>query len=397
MHGIEATYQVAIPDGKVIQLILLQHIWLETRNMKLKPKLLTCAAAFAQKHDLGRKGLTEACPRSQDCHMRPQARLSVILGMDVMHVTPQLIEEFRDRHGFLALYACTLSNSLITMSNRQYPYTPAEAQSALSQNTSNFSVFTTFMEDEVTDCEDLPLNTIFHGATEDYPIATRLGSKEPTLKFLDCPEESKLPASRNLATSIRPPAFGDQLTVAGPPSTSSSTMSSSGSPSTSSSTTSSSGSPSMSSTTAASVATAPPTTTSTTLSEPGAAENHPTDDTEHWSEGEEIFDAVHLEAQKADIDKFLDCGVVSKILHQMLEVFTAPAAAPEHMFKHSCKTCSKCKICFETGGQTFMEKLQTEAFKAHIWIIPNTEGDLAKYKYMIKDIQDPQAIPLPDN
>ena len=71
MHGIEATFQVAIPDGEVVQLSLLQHSGLETRNMKLKPKLLTCAAAFAQKHDLKRKGLTEACPRSQHCHMWP--------------------------------------------------------------------------------------------------------------------------------------------------------------------------------------------------------------------------------------------------------------------------------------------------------------------------------------
>ena len=52
VHGIEAAFQVAIPDGKVIQLSLLQHMGLQTRNMMLKPKLWTCAAAFAQKHDL---------------------------------------------------------------------------------------------------------------------------------------------------------------------------------------------------------------------------------------------------------------------------------------------------------------------------------------------------------
>ena len=35
--------------------------------------------------------------------------------MDVMHWAPRLVDQYRDRHGFLALYACTLSNSLITM------------------------------------------------------------------------------------------------------------------------------------------------------------------------------------------------------------------------------------------------------------------------------------------
>ena len=56
VHGIEAAFQAAIPDGKVIQLSLLQHMGLQTSNMKLKPKLLTCSSAFSNKYDLNRKG-----------------------------------------------------------------------------------------------------------------------------------------------------------------------------------------------------------------------------------------------------------------------------------------------------------------------------------------------------
>ena len=78
----------------------------------------------------------------------------------------------------------------------------------------------------------------------------------------------------------------------------------------------------------------------------------------------------------------------------MLEVFTAPPVAPEHVLNPSCKTCSKCTICLEQGGQTFIERMQTEAFKAHIWRIPNKEGG---YQYRIEYIVDPQANPLPDN
>ena len=88
VHGIEAAFQVAIPDGEVIQLSLLQHMGLQTRNMTLKPKVLTCSAQFAQKHDLKEHGLTEACSRGQHCHMRSQARLSIILGMDMLHWAP---------------------------------------------------------------------------------------------------------------------------------------------------------------------------------------------------------------------------------------------------------------------------------------------------------------------
>ena len=106
---------------------------------------------------------------------------------------------------------------------------------------------------------------------------------------------------------------------------------------------------------------------------------------------------MQLEAKKAEVDKFLDCGVVSKILHQMLEVVTALTVTPEHVLNSACKTCNICTICFETGGQTFMERMRTEAFKAHNLSIPNQEGDVAKYRYRIKYMQDPSALQLPNN
>ena len=48
----------------------------------------------------------------------------------------------------------------------------------------------------------------------------------------------------------------------------------------------------------------------------------------------------------------------------------------------------------EEGGQTYVERSQTEAFKAHLWRIPNEDGG---YHYQIEYIVDPQANPLPDN
>ena len=41
-----------------------------------------------------------------------------------------------------------------------------------------------------------------------------------------------------------------------------------------------------------------------------------------------------------------------------------------------------------------MEKSQTEAFKAHLWRVPNQKGG---YHYEIEYIVDPTASPLPDN
>ena len=211
VHGIEAAFQVAIPDGEVIQLNLLQHTGLQTRNMKLKSKLLTCSSAFSKKHDLG---FAPCHVKTEACHMSAPARLSIILGMDVMHLGPTLVDKFQDRHGFLALYACKLSNSLIPMGNCQFPYSAAEAQSALSNDTSNLGVSTSSLEEDEVSNDSLPLTSSFHGVTSDYSVAIRLSPKRPTLQFLHCPEEFEPPASPNLAASCTPPVVSDQQVVA---------------------------------------------------------------------------------------------------------------------------------------------------------------------------------------
>ena len=59
--------------------------------------------------------------------------------------------------------------------------------------------------------------------------------------------------------------------------------------------------------------------------------------------------------------------------------------------------CNKCTLCVETGGLTFLEQLQTEAFIAHIWRVPAKKGDVAIYRYRIKYMRDPSALELPDN
>ena len=69
VHGVEATFDVAIPGtNTLVQLSLLQHEGLQLRNMKLKAKLLTCSKQFTVKHDLVKQGLTELCSTNQHCH-----------------------------------------------------------------------------------------------------------------------------------------------------------------------------------------------------------------------------------------------------------------------------------------------------------------------------------------
>ena len=66
-----------------------------------------------------------------------------------MHWAPVLIDQYQDNHGFLALYACKLSNMVIVQGNRHFPYTPEEAQDALAATSS--------IEDQEVGDDDLPV------------------------------------------------------------------------------------------------------------------------------------------------------------------------------------------------------------------------------------------------
>ena len=85
--------------------------------------------------------------------------------MDLHHVQPKLVEEFKDQHGFLGLYACSLSYTLNSCENRVYPYTPAKARSVLAQHTNSFGVTTEEANElEEEDFPSLPFTSLFHGA-----------------------------------------------------------------------------------------------------------------------------------------------------------------------------------------------------------------------------------------
>ena len=73
-------------------------------------------------------------------------------------------------------------------------------------------------------------------------------------------------------------------------------------------------------------------------------------DTRAHGEDQEEFEKLNLEIRKDEIRKFRTSGSVSKNIHDRLELFSAKPVTPEHVWKPSCKQCSKCKECMETGG-----------------------------------------------
>ena len=101
VYGLEAAFQVVVLGGEIVTLRLLQHTRLELRALKLKSKILTCSKEIANISDL--EG-AEPCANEQRCLMKPPAKWSLILGMDVHHVQPKLVDKFSDKHGFLCFF-----------------------------------------------------------------------------------------------------------------------------------------------------------------------------------------------------------------------------------------------------------------------------------------------------
>ena len=180
VNGLEASFQVQVPGGDLVSLRLLQHSGLQLRSHQLKSKILTCSKKFANKYNLD----SEPCANKQSCIKKSPAKLSLILGQDLHHVAPQLVEQFRDEHGSMGVYTCSLSQKLIVAGNRMYPYTEQSARSLLS-NTNSFGVATgespASTED---DFSSLPTTALLHSALQtQFPAAVRLDKKSASLQF----------------------------------------------------------------------------------------------------------------------------------------------------------------------------------------------------------------------
>ena len=99
--------------------------------------------------------------------------------------------------------------------------------------------------------------------------------------------------------------------------------------------------------------------------------------------------------QIQEVNKFLSAGVLSPDLHKRLEMFTAKAPEPQHILRKNCKTCASCPTCFEnSSGQTYYEILQTDAFRSHVCRVYLNPQE---YRYKVKYIKHPAALPLSDS
>ena len=117
---------------------------------------------------------------------------------------------------------------------------------------------------------------------------------------------------------------------------------------------------------------------------------------EESSDDEDLEEKVATQIKAKEVEQFLEQGIVSKALHQRLEKFTGEGPSAQHVLRKNCATCKLCHLCMEDpSGRTYQEKLQIDAFKAHVCRVPATEKDpMVKYRYQVRYLKDTLAVPL---
>ena len=138
VSGLEAGFTVLRSSGETLRINLIRHDGLGRRDVQLKSKLLTCPRQFAAKHNLKKEGLTESCTEAEheEQYTRPAAKLSIVLGLDLGHVAPKLIDTYSDEHGYMSIYYCPFDDKLIASGNRTFPLTGEDVDQVLAEQTS---------------------------------------------------------------------------------------------------------------------------------------------------------------------------------------------------------------------------------------------------------------------
>lgn len=174
--------------GQVLQVDLLRHEGLLRRKMKIRSKLLTVGRDFALKHRLQAHGLIPAetgdVLEGNRVAIIPGAPLTVILGQDLFHLQPVVVDSYVDEHGRVDLLHCPLQDKLILCGNRSWPLTDYEIDTFLRDTAVTSGLFAG-VEDKEGD--DLPLTHLLgaevQAAGRVLPVA-RVAEQRPALHHL---------------------------------------------------------------------------------------------------------------------------------------------------------------------------------------------------------------------
>ena len=126
VDGLIVTFEAIMADGQVRKIEALKHHGLGRAGHKLRAKVLSVPTAFANHWGLEQQGLTQVDPTNphNSMYTRQPHRLMLVVGVDLIHLFPQLLDSYHDEHGVVQLHHCFFSGRTVACGNRTYPLAP---------------------------------------------------------------------------------------------------------------------------------------------------------------------------------------------------------------------------------------------------------------------------------
>jgi hypothetical protein len=188
-QGLQSSFVLEMPEGGALQIDLLRHDGLQKRSFRLKPKLLTVPAPFARLHKLEKQGLVsthENCQFENDKSIIiAGGPLGIILGQDLVHLAPALVDTVSDEHGRVDLWLCPLQDRLLVSGNRSWPAADEELDDMLRGHATR-GLHGSIMPEETGD--SAPTTALMGAATECILPVARVAEKRSALHYLSEPD-----------------------------------------------------------------------------------------------------------------------------------------------------------------------------------------------------------------
>ena len=101
--------------GQLIQIQGLRHDGIGRSDTTLCAKVLTVPRHFAENWGSEEAQLTtpDAANPNNHLYTRTSRPLQLVIGMDLAHLAPALIDSYRDEHGFVQLFQCSFDAEIM--------------------------------------------------------------------------------------------------------------------------------------------------------------------------------------------------------------------------------------------------------------------------------------------
>ena len=101
VNGLIVTFEAIMADGQVRKIEALKHHGLGQAGHMLRAKVLSVPTAFATHWGLEQQGGTQVDPTNPENAMytRQPHRLMLVVGVDLIHLFPQLLYSYHNQHG----------------------------------------------------------------------------------------------------------------------------------------------------------------------------------------------------------------------------------------------------------------------------------------------------------